>query len=298
MAAPVRVGVVGAGPWAEVVASSVRRHPDTELAGVWARRSDRAAGLADRHATAVHASLESLARASTAVAFAVAPDAQLDLAARVVLAGRDVLLEKPVSRSVSETRQFAGLVAARGTALRVHYPRLLALGMVERAGIDRIEVDVLTAAGTVGPYSASAWRQEDDGALWDLGPHALSLATMLLGPVRRIAAERDADRVVLRAEHSGAATSLLRVGLREVVPSESLRAWRGTHEVAIESESLTGEESFGRLLDDYLHPVAGDRGTALRSFAFSAHLVEALDGAGRSLCDGVAVDLGVPAVTS
>ena len=47
---PLRVGLVGAGPWASMVhAPMLARNPKTELVGVWARRETAAQSLAAQH---------------------------------------------------------------------------------------------------------------------------------------------------------------------------------------------------------------------------------------------------------
>lgn len=57
------------------------------------------------------------------------------------------------------------------------------------------------------PFGESAWRKER-GALWDIGPHALSTLGTALGPVTSLAAVAGAgDLVVLTLGHSSGATS-------------------------------------------------------------------------------------------
>src|SRR6186997_828853 len=55
---PVAVGLIGAGPWATLVHAPVlAASPRTRLAGVWARRPEAAAELAERHGTTAYASV-------------------------------------------------------------------------------------------------------------------------------------------------------------------------------------------------------------------------------------------------
>ena len=96
--APVRVGLAGAGPWAQFVHAPVlAAGPETTLSGVWSRTSAHARELADTHGAATFATLDELIEASDAVACCVAPNAQVDVAIRAAEAGKTLLLEKPLA---------------------------------------------------------------------------------------------------------------------------------------------------------------------------------------------------------
>ena len=57
------------------------------------------------------------------------------------------------------------------------------------------------------PYGGSLWRREH-GALWDIGPHALSIILPVLGRVTRVAAmDGPSGLVHLLLTHDGGATS-------------------------------------------------------------------------------------------
>ena len=59
------------------------------------------------------------------------------------------------------------------------------------------------------PYGSSPWRQKH-GALWDIGPHALSVLLPVLGPVTELRAlrGRDDEVEVLTKHYSGAMGSM------------------------------------------------------------------------------------------
>src|SRR4051794_16765482 len=76
-----RVGLVGAGPWAAMsTGPMLAAGPGTTLAAMWARRPAAAAELGDRFGVPVARSFEELLGACDAVAFAVPPDVQAELA--------------------------------------------------------------------------------------------------------------------------------------------------------------------------------------------------------------------------
>ena len=74
---PLRVGLVGAGPWARAVhAPAIAAHPRTKLVTVFARREAAAAGLAAPYGAAVAHSFKELISTVDAVSFAVPPAIQ------------------------------------------------------------------------------------------------------------------------------------------------------------------------------------------------------------------------------
>lgn len=80
-AAPLAVALVGAGPWAEAVyAPMLAAGPETRLACVWSRRPQAARALAAAHGSEGVESFDALLERCDAVAFAVPPDVQAELA--------------------------------------------------------------------------------------------------------------------------------------------------------------------------------------------------------------------------
>jgi len=72
----------------------------------------------------------------------------------------------------------------------------------------------LYGSGSDSPFAASPWRQEK-GALWDVGPHALSVLLPVLGDARGVtaAAPGPGDTVHLVLDHTGGASSSLTLSL-------------------------------------------------------------------------------------
>ncbi|MEU6644675.1 Gfo/Idh/MocA family oxidoreductase [Saccharomonospora sp. NPDC046836] len=77
----VRVGLVGAGPWAGILHAPLwTAPPETTLAAAWARRAGAARSFAAEHGTEAVPSFEELLDAVDAMAFAVPPSVQWSLA--------------------------------------------------------------------------------------------------------------------------------------------------------------------------------------------------------------------------
>jgi predicted dehydrogenase len=221
MSQRMKLGVVGTGYWArEVHAAGVASHPATELAGVWGRDPAKAAEVADRYSTTAHEDLDDLLEAVDGVVFAVPPDVQAGLAVRAADAGRHLLLEKPLATSLPDAQRVADAVERNRVASVVFFTerfdpeREAWLEGLRDTGCLGAEVSWLASLRDPGnPFAGSPWRQ-DRGALWDVGPHALSVLLPVLGPVSDIVGARGFDDLVsLVLTHQGGQTSTIRLSL-------------------------------------------------------------------------------------
>jgi predicted dehydrogenase len=207
----VRVGVVGAGPWARLVhAPMLANSPDTEFVGVWARRPEAAAELARIHRVSVFERREALYDASDAVAFAVPPAVQAEMAVDAARAGKAVLLEKPVAQDLGGAERLADAVGEAGVAslvaLTFRYSALMRAFLRSIAGKVIIGGRAHFLAGSFlgGPF-ATPWRLEH-GPLLDLGPHVLDLLDVAVGPIVRVRAHGHPQRWIgLLIDHASGA---------------------------------------------------------------------------------------------
>ncbi|MEU5466284.1 Gfo/Idh/MocA family oxidoreductase, partial [Streptomyces althioticus] len=152
-----------------------------------------------------------------AVAVALPPAVQADLAVRAARAGRHLLLDKPIATTVAQGRAVVEAADAAGVASVVFFttrfqpePQAWIEEQARVGGWFTGRAQWLGAVFTSedNPFAASPWRQEK-GALWDVGPHALSVLLPVLGEPRRVtaAAYGPGDTVHLVLDHSGGASS-------------------------------------------------------------------------------------------
>ncbi|MEU9119262.1 Gfo/Idh/MocA family oxidoreductase [Streptomyces sp. NPDC048506] len=219
-----RIGLLGTGPWARSVhAPALAAHPGVELTGVWGRRPEAAAALAQVHGSRPYATPGELFADCDAVAFALPPSVQAPLAVRAAAAGCHLLLDKPVATSVPEARAVADAADRADIASVVFFTARFgeqegewiaaqaALGGWFTAHADWLAP--VFVEGTTSPYAHSPWRREK-GGLWDVGPHALSVLLAVLGDAEAVtAAQGPADTVLLTMRHSSGAASSATVGL-------------------------------------------------------------------------------------
>jgi predicted dehydrogenase len=220
-----RFGLLGTGYWAqEAHATALAAHPAADLVGIWGRDPARTEAAASRFGVAGFTDLDRLLGEIDAVAVAVPPDVQADLAVRAAAAGRHLLLDKPLALSLDAAERVGRAVADAGVASLVFFTLRFLPGVAawfqEATATGGWHGGSGAWLGTAlqpgSPFAGSPWRQRK-GALWDLGPHLLALALPTLGPVERVVAGTGlGDTVHLVLGHRSGASSTLT--LSQTVP--------------------------------------------------------------------------------
>ncbi|HVA42267.1 MAG TPA: Gfo/Idh/MocA family oxidoreductase [Acidimicrobiales bacterium] len=213
-APPLRIGLVGAGPWAAMLhAPMLARSPDVDLVGIWARRPEAAGALAERRHTKAFADLDALMDAVDALAFGVPPDVQCEFGIRAARAGKHLLLEKPLGLDLSGASELAAAIEESGVRsqmvlTRRYMPSTIAF-LDRAAALAPYGGRAAAISGAVlgdAPF-ATPWRIAH-GALLDVGPHVIDLLDAAIGPIGDISARGDPRRyIVLNCEHRNGAVS-------------------------------------------------------------------------------------------
>jgi scyllo-inositol 2-dehydrogenase (NADP+) len=193
-----RVGLIGFGLAGQAFhAPIIRGVPGLELACIVARSGT----LAQQRCPGVHVvrTLEELlADEQIRLCVIATPNtSHFDLARRCLLAGRDVVVDKPFTTTLREAGELVALAAQQKRLLTVYQNR--------RWDGDFQTVKKIVDAGTLGEiteYEArydrfrlepkkDAWRERAEpggGILFDLGPHVLDQALVLFGPSQAVSA--------------------------------------------------------------------------------------------------------------
>ncbi len=287
---PLSVGLAGAGPWAEkAYAPMLAAGPETRLAGVWARRPEAARALAARHGAEAASSFESLIATCDAVAFAVPPDIQAELAAVAARAGRHLMLDKPLALTLDAARTLVDAVDATGVVTQLMLthrfrPKTEAFLAAARAsGAFGGRLAFLSGAFLDGPY-ATAWRREH-GALHDLGPHAFDLIEAALGPIEDVAGAGDPRRwVALTCVHAGGAVSELSMSGVLRLPQSVLRVelYGPAGSLEFDAVAAASDEPWSRARRAFADAVRAGRSPALDAH-HGLRLQTLIDRAQRSL---------------
>ncbi len=259
----VRIGLVGAGPWARSThAPALAAHPDIDFVGGWARTASAAAEVFPR----AFDSPAALFDAVDAVAFAVPPDVQAPLAVQAARAGRHLVLDKPLALDVAGATALADAVDEAGVRSIVAFTRRFApetrefLARAEQLRPVAAEAQWLSGAALAGAYAASTWRQEQ-GALFDVGPHVLDLLDAVAGPITGVDAARyDAASDTWSAQlgHAGGAASTLSLSLRTPVMPTAMRvvAHSESGAAVLDSRETPSTECYRVLLDEFIESIA------------------------------------------
>jgi predicted dehydrogenase len=180
---PIGVGVIGAGYWGPKLVRNFATIPDARLEWVADLDSRRLADIRTAwphvRTTQDHRQLiESEAVDAVVVATPVSTHAGIALEA--LMAGKHVLVEKPLSHSMASAQELSDLAASRNRVLMVghtfvYHPAVQVLrDLVQGGELGRV-------------YYANAQRlnlgvfQRDINVIWDLAPHDLSILMYVLG---------------------------------------------------------------------------------------------------------------------
>jgi predicted dehydrogenase len=171
-----RVAVAGVGHLGSRHARLYAESPNAELVGVADRDLTRAREVAKTYGVRAVEDVRELASEIAAASVAVPTESHQDVAARLLLAGVHVLVEKPIAAGLSEAREMVDLARARGLVLAVghterHNPAVEAL-LAKASNPRFIEVHRL---GSFSP------RSLDIDVVLDLMIHDLDVVAALVG---------------------------------------------------------------------------------------------------------------------
>lgn len=278
---PVRVGLVGAGPWARAMhARMLAAGPETTLTAVWARRPEAAAEVANAYGAQAAGSFEELLDQCEAIAFAVPPTVQAALAVHAAAAGRALLLEKPLGADLAAARAVADAVAEHGVisqlVLTKRYHRATREFLAEAATREVIGARSCYLHGAfLGGEFATSWRLEH-GALLDLGPHLLDLLDSAVAPIVSVRGTGDPRRWIdLTCEHSNGAVSQASLSGSVNLPRARTRVelFGPSDELVYDTAGIDHEECWPVLRNEFATAVRTGTGTGIDA-ARGLHLQE------------------------
>jgi len=280
---PLKVGLVGAGPWANFVHGPVlAAGPETTLAGVWARRPEAAESLASKHGAPTFSRYEELLDACDAVAFCVPPAVQVDMAIAAAAAGKAVLLEKPLAETADEAARLADAVGAAGVGSLVVLSYRFGQGirdfLASAADFETVGARATFISGAFlgGPFSQSPWRHRH-GALLDVGPHVIDLIDAAVGPVAAIeSAAENKGWISLQLRHQNGAVSDVAMSASVGMPDSrtDLELYGPTGALTLDARATTGPAAFATLRAEFAevartgasHPCDVHRGRYLQEW--------------------------------
>ena len=193
-----RAGVLGAGAFGRIHARKYAEDSRVHFVGVFDPDDERASQLADTHGAQSFASLDALLAEIDGLTIASPPSFHAANARPALLAGKHVLIEKPLATDAALGAELVAIAAANKCVLACgHQERLVfeAMGLFSAP-----ERPTRIESVREGPWTG---RSADVSVTLDLMVHDLDLALKLMG--------RSADRVAAtaHAEHGKAADQIV-----------------------------------------------------------------------------------------
>lgn len=178
----IRVGIVGLGYWGPKLARNYSSIPDASLSMVADLRSDRLEEFKKLFPEVETSStVDSLFNGKVdAVVIATPVHAHYKLAKQALLAGKHVMVEKPIASNSAQAEELISLANERGLKLMVGHtfeynPAVEALRDIIQSGeLGQVYYLNLTRANL-------GLLQPDINVMWDLAPHDISILCFILG---------------------------------------------------------------------------------------------------------------------
>jgi predicted dehydrogenase len=176
------IGLIGYGYWGPNLARNFAAHPECRIAAVCEQDSDRAERAAQAYPDAkITGDYRTLIEHADVdfVAIATPTSTHYQFARDALLAGKDTLVEKPLTTTVAEARELVDLAAERERILAVDHT-FLYTGAVQKVK------EVVDSGGLGDILYIDSVRinlglfQHDVNVIYDLAPHDLAIAFYIL----------------------------------------------------------------------------------------------------------------------
>lgn len=187
-----RVGLVGAGSIAQFHVQSYAKNPEVEIVGVADLKLERAQAMASAYGITStfdnHSDLLAM-EGLDAISVCTWNNSHAEISIDALNAGKDVLCEKPLSRTVAEALEVQKAVGATGRVLEVGYVRRYGLNtqilkkFLDSGDLGDIyysKASSIRRMGNPGGWFADV-KRSGGGPLIDIGVHVIDLAWYLMG---------------------------------------------------------------------------------------------------------------------
>lgn len=288
-----RFGLLGTGYWAaQTQAMALAAHPDAALVGVWGRNPEKANQLAERFGARTYVNVDDLLADVDAVAMALPPDVQAELAIAAAAAGRHLLLDKPLALSLAAADRVVAAVEQAGVSSVIFFTNRFFSSVADflvdasTRSWHGARVTMFASIFQPGnPYGTSPWRREK-GGLWDLGPHALSLILPVLGPVEEVVGmrgPRHTAHVLLRHRAGGVSTVALTLDAPPAATAHEAVFYGPDGTVAVPAGDATAVEAFGTAVSQLVAAASSRKTSHPCDVRFGREVVAVLEAAEREL---------------
>ncbi|EPG73131.1 oxidoreductase, NAD-binding domain protein [Leptospira fainei serovar Hurstbridge str. BUT 6] len=180
----VKIGVIGTGHMGQYHVNVAKTLGDAALVGIYDADIERAKQMAEKHKTAAFSSLDDLIKNVESVIVAVPTFLHHEIAKKALLAGKHVLVEKPIAETLEQAKELVELSTKNDLVLLV--------GHVERFNGAVLELGkiatnpLLVESRRLAPFNP---RIKDVGVVLDMMIHDIDIVLNLVkSPVKHLSA--------------------------------------------------------------------------------------------------------------
>jgi len=238
-----RIGIAGLGSIGKNHARILAELPDCELAAVFDTNPDTAREIAEKYGTRAVGSLEEFADTVDAATIATPTPTHFAIAERLLMAGKHLLVEKPITETTADARKLAELSRETG--------RILQVGHVERFNpvMSKLE-ELLTQPRFIEAIRLSPYpnRSIEIGVVLDLMIHDLEIILHLVrSPVKSIDAvgvavlSRGEDIASVRLHFQNGCVANVTASRVSMEKLRKIRIFQREGYVSLDYQNQTGE---------------------------------------------------------
>lgn len=198
----VKLGSIGVGWWAGVLATALEAGGQGELVSCYSRTAEKRDAFAQQYGCRSAGSLDEMLSdpAIEGVVIATSHTSHRELVEAAAAAGKPIFVEKPLTLGVEDGAACVAAAAAAGVALQVGHQRRRSTAnrrirhMIEigdLGDLEALEAHLSIPSAARFPSEAWRWKAEESplGSITSLGVHHLDTMMYLAGPVRSVYAQ-------------------------------------------------------------------------------------------------------------
>ena len=194
-----KTGLVGIGPWGQNYLKTIKKIPNIELKWVYSpnRKNEKNLPKSCKLVNDYNLLLED--NQLDSIIISTPPSTHYELTKKALLAGKDVLVEKPMTLFSNEALELKELSEVKSKVLMVGHIYLYNSVVLElKKMIDKGELKKIV--GFYSNLSNSNPSRQDINVMWDFAPHSISLMNFLIGK-NPISVKAHAERLGLKVEN-------------------------------------------------------------------------------------------------
>ncbi|MCB1193685.1 MAG: Gfo/Idh/MocA family oxidoreductase [Leptospiraceae bacterium] len=170
-----KIGIIGVGHMGQYHVNVARMLSGVELVGLYDTDDTRLQQISEKYATKSFSKLEDLLGKCDALIIATPTYLHYEVSKKALLAGKHVLVEKPITESVEEARELVSIAKDKGLILQVGHVERFNGAVLELGKI--VDSPILIESRRLAPYNA---RIRDVGVVLDMMIHDVDIVLNLV----------------------------------------------------------------------------------------------------------------------